>query len=216
MKTRMTGLAAALTAAFIGTVNAQDMSAPRQMAGTDLATNTDLPAPSSRVPFEPLSVLGKAPANVEIIKRTALTIYNTGTPSGRMALVVQDDITGRVCVQQFSKVADEILPFICTDAGPGPAMDIAKAAKVVASNPGINQIAGDGNLIEIATMSNNTISRHLQFQVAYIWSLKSPEVCVNLIQRYPNVEVTEMGCASITQRQLVDKFSGDNKPSFNI
>lgn len=149
---------------------------------------------------DPYSLLGGTPFKVQHVGRADLTVYLSPKAEGESVLVVEEKVTGRVCVQQHSLMPGEVLPFACFDMKGAPVPDFKHANTIEYPLAGDVERGGSARrFFELVTLQRGTtLGAMIELQVEYNWNLKAGEVCANLIQRAPRGQLTEVGCRRMT------------------
>ncbi len=179
-------------------------------------------SPSARLAPEPkpLSVaelLTIKPQQGEVIEGTPLTLSIIRDPSisdpyKATKLVLEDDLTHTICVQQFSAALDttkDAAAFTCFDAASVPVPDIAGAAKVTFRKPEdvtVYDHAGSASKTEIIMPGMGSLKGYLGLQVAYAWDVEKSTLCATVAQDYPQAQVSNMGCVPLDGGQYVGRF----------
>lgn len=164
-------------------------------------------------------LLALTPKVADIIKGTALTFFTVNDPNEtdfleRNKLVIQDDWTGTICINEESAQKD--VKTTCYRAEDMPVPDITKAVSINFIEPERMKQDGYGdglNKMEIVSPGHETMKGYLGLHFAYTWDFDKSEVCVSMGQEAPQAAVTDMGCAPLRVGQYVNHFILPTLPS---
>lgn len=149
------------------------------------------------------------PSRKEIVEDTGITAYSYKVPNGSYAIVLEDSLTGKTCVQPhaYMNSGAPAAPYECYDLGPLTMADFTgRTIQAPPKNPEPRREKYSGGGMEEADLNIGISASELKIVHTWNTNAEKPEVCTTIIQQYPEVSITEAGCNKPDPWIYVGKF----------
>lgn len=152
------------------------------------------------------------PSRKEIVEGTGVTAYKYKVPNGSYAVVLMDTLTGNTCAQPHAYMSSgaPAAPFECYELGQVTMADFTGKTIQAPPRRARKEIFKNGPM-EQADLNMGISASELK--IVHKWNVSAgrPEVCTTIIQQYPEVSVTEVGCGKPDPSIYVRKFLANGK-----